>query len=300
MKKLLLILFTVVIFCSLSAQDYTFKVLVNKGQNQVKTGNDWLPIKIGASLKAGDELKISSNAYLGLVHKSGKPLEVKDAGAYKVTDLAAKVKGGSSVLNKYTDFILSSKEEKRGNLVATGAVTRGDEEILVYLVPQQSSVVFNDQVSIIWAKNSKTSDYVVRLNSMFGDELYTAETKDTVVTIDLGAPKLMNEDNIVVTVTSKSDPNTNSESFMLKKLSPADKVRIKNALSEIASSTKEETALNKFVLASFYEQNSLLVDASTTFQQAVKLAPNVADYRQTYGEFLIQYGLEHWPKERKK
>src|SRR5690349_13575657 len=98
---------------SIAAQEYAFKVLINKGQNQVRAGNDWLPIKVGASLKSADELRISQNGYLGLVHVSGKPLEVKDAGQHKVVELAAKVKQGSSVLNQYTDFILSSNTEKR-------------------------------------------------------------------------------------------------------------------------------------------------------------------------------------------
>jgi len=58
-------------------QDYAFKVLANKGSNEVKSGDGWLAVKTGTSLKTGDELKISENAYLGLVHSSGKPIEIK-------------------------------------------------------------------------------------------------------------------------------------------------------------------------------------------------------------------------------
>src|SRR5437868_9059048 len=90
------------------AQSYTFKVLANKGSNEVKTGDAWQAIKTGASLKPGDELKVSENSYIGLVSASGKPLELKTAGNYKVNDLEKKVAGGSSVMNKYADFILSS------------------------------------------------------------------------------------------------------------------------------------------------------------------------------------------------
>src|SRR5688572_17001615 len=93
------------------AQTYSFKVLVNKGKNEVKSGGTWQPIKTGSTLKQGEELRVADNAYLGLVHVTGKPLEVKQAGNYKVDDLAAKIGGGTSVLNKYTDFILSSNTE---------------------------------------------------------------------------------------------------------------------------------------------------------------------------------------------
>src|SRR5437867_10309521 len=100
------------------AQEYTFRVLANKGANEVKSGDTWQPVKTGAQLKKGDELKISENASIGLVHVSGKPLEVKQAGNYKVDLLAEKVGTGSSVLNKYTDFILSSNsaEAKKNRL----------------------------------------------------------------------------------------------------------------------------------------------------------------------------------------
>jgi uncharacterized protein YdhG (YjbR/CyaY superfamily) len=270
----------------MSAQEYAFKVLVNKGQNQVKAGNEWLPIQVGASLKSQDELKISQNAYLGLVHSSGKPLEVKKAGNHKVADLAGQIKGGSSVLNKYTDFILSANEQKNGNLTATGAVYRGNEDIKVFLPKPQFAIVYNDQISIAWSSLPGTKEYIIRFNSMFGDELAKLEIGDTTVSINLNTPKFKNEDNILVIVTSKADQSKSSESFMLKKLSSADKTRIKNSLSEIAAQTTEQTALNSLLLAGFYEQNSLLIDASTAYQVAIKLAPNVAAFQEAYSDFL--------------
>lgn len=279
------------IFFTISAQEYAFKVLVNKGQNEVKMGNSWKPVKVGSSLKSIDELKVSQNAYLGLVHVSGKPLEVKDAGQYKVVDLAARVKGGSSVLNKYTDFILSSKNQKGNNLTATGAVHRGADAIKVFLPKPQFAIVYNDEVSIAWARDAKTRDYTVRFNSMFGDELDKLEVKDTMVSINLNGAKFLNEDNILIEISSKSDKNKTSESYMLKKLSPADKIRIKNSLSEIASQTMEQTALNKLVLAGFYEQNALLIDASTAYLAAIRLAPNVPYFKEAYGLFIKRNSL---------
>ena len=122
------------------AQDYAFKVLVNKGRNELKSGNNWQQLKVGLSLKSADELKISENSYLGLVHVSGKALELKESGNYKVVDLAAKVNGGSNVLNKYTDFILSSATAPKNRLAATGAVDRGEDNIQVYLPTSELAV----------------------------------------------------------------------------------------------------------------------------------------------------------------
>lgn len=290
--RLLTIVFSFLILGSVSAQEYTFKVLVNKGQNEIKAGNNWLPIKVGANLNSVDELKITQNGYVGLVHVSGKPLEVKSAGTHKVADLAGQVKGGSSVLNKYTDFILSSATEKGNRLTATGAVHRGTNQIKVFLPNPKQAIVFNDKISIAWSKDPNTNVYIVRLNSMFGDELDRFEVTDTTMTINLNGPKLANEDNILVEVSSQIDKEKVSESFMLKKLSSADKARIKNSLANIAAQTSEQTALNNLFLASFFEDNKLLIDAATAYQEAIKLAPNVPYFQEAFNSFLTRNGLK--------
>src|SRR5688500_2639831 len=203
--KVIAIVLATLVYGGVSAQEYAFKVLINKGQNEIKAGNDWLPIKVGASLRSADELKVSQNGYLGLVHISGKPLEVKDAGQHKVVELAAKIREGSSVLNKYTDFILSSKTEKGNSMTATGAVHRGPDEIKVFLPKPQHAIVFNDEITIAWAKVPKTKIYTVRFNSMFGDELQSMEVQDTTLSINLNDAKFADEDNILVEVSSKAD-----------------------------------------------------------------------------------------------
>src|SRR6478752_3580469 len=179
-------------------QDYTFKVLANKGSNEMKSGNTWQAVKTGASLKTGDEIKITENSYLGLVHASGKPMELKQAGSYKVADLASKVGAGSSVLNKYTDFILSSNsaEAKKNRLSATGAVHRGLEDIKVYLPENQDAGIYNNIAIINWeAKNN--GPYIVTFKNMFDDELLKTETPENMIQIDLNDPKFANESAVL-------------------------------------------------------------------------------------------------------
>ena len=95
------------------SQGYAFKVMANKGSNEVKAGDAWQPLKTGASLGVNDEIKLVENAYIGLIHASGKPLELRKSGNYKVADLASQLGTGSTVLNKYADFILSSNAETK-------------------------------------------------------------------------------------------------------------------------------------------------------------------------------------------
>ncbi len=271
-------------------QDYTFKVLANKGSNEIKSGDTWQAVKTGASLKTGDEIKITENSYLGLVHATGKPMELKQAGSYKVADLAAKISGGTSVLNKYTDFILSSNsaEAKKNRLSATGAVHRGLEDIKVFLPENQYSGIYNNIAIINWEASKSGGPYTILLKNMFDDELMKTETPETSLQVDLSDPKFANETAILVEVKSKNDSKSKSEQHLIKKLSQADHDRVKKSLAEITGDVQEETALNKFILAGFYEENKLFIDAITSYEQAIKMAPDVPSYKEAYEEFLLR------------
>jgi cytochrome c-type biogenesis protein CcmH/NrfG len=45
-------------------------------------------------------------------------------------------------------------------------------------------------------------------------------------------------------------------------------------------------------MAGYYEENLLIMDALTAYQQAIKLAPDVSVYSESYTEFLKRLGFE--------
>lgn len=291
------LLFSMFLSAGLHGQEYAFKVLVNKGHNEVKSGDSWAPVRVGASLKPNDQLKVAENAYLGLVHATGRPIEVKKAGTYNVVELAAKVSGGSSVLNKYTDFILSENEQKSNRLVATGAVVRGENNLKVFLPEAHAAVVYGDHVYISWDTEKSKGPYVVTITSMFGDLLTTLETSDSVVLVNLYDKKFEHEDNILVAIQSKDDPSVKTDpAVMIKKISKADRDRINTALSQFNKSLAEENALNKLLLAGFYEENGLLIDALAAYLEAIKLEPGVESFKIQYNDFLIRNGIREVKK----
>lgn len=280
-----------IIYTAGFGQDYAFKVLVNKGKNEVKSGANWEPVKVGASLKSADELKVSDNAYVGLIHVTGKPLELKTAGKYRVVDLSAKVGTGASVLNKYTDFILSSAQKKNNNLAATGAVHRGVDNIKVYL-PRASSYVYSDTILIEWEKDKAMSPpYVVTFTSLFGDELDKVETSSNSISLNLNDAKFANENDIMVKVASKKDKKE-SEIHTLRKFSRAEKEKVSAAFSEVQAQTAGKTALNSLIRAGFFEQNKLLPDAASAYQKAITLEPGVQAYQEAYESFLLRTGIK--------
>jgi hypothetical protein len=291
--KYMIILMFFAAWQPLQAQkDYLFKVLVNKGQNEIKVGANWQPVKTGSILKADDELRIANNAYIGLIHSSGKPLELKEAKTYKVKELASKVGGGPSVLNKYTDFILSSASEKKNRMGATGAVHRGSHTTRVFLPKSEVAFVFEDSVILNWERKADEGTYVVSLKSIFGDDLYTTEATNNTITINLAGEKFASEDNIIVEVYPKTQPGKKPDPpFIIKKLSQADKDRVKAQLKEISAEVSGNNSLSKLVLAGFYEQNKLLIDAGTAYQEAIQLSPDVEQFKDEYRNFLVRHAI---------
>ncbi len=274
--------------------DYAFKVLASKGANEYKSGDTWQPIKTGISLKLGDELKVPENAYLGLVSKNGKPVELKTPKNYKVADLMSSLGSATSVMSKYTDFILSSNsaEAKKNRLSATGAVHRGEPTSLtVYLPPTQNSFVYNNSMYVVWEAPKSGGPYTVTLTDFYDEVITKFETPETHFKLDLNDPKLASRKNFLVQVSSKADSKVHSEGIAVKRLEPAQLEKIKAAYAEIAGDLKDETAFDKFILAGFYEQHGLIIDALSSYEEAVKMAPDVEDYVQARTEFLYRNKL---------
>lgn len=299
MKMLKLSLLTTFLGFSVlvSAQDYAFKVLANKGNNEIKSGDTWQPLKTGASLKAGDEVKLGDNAYIGLVHKTGKPVEVKEAGVYPVSDLESKVGTGTSVLNKYTDFILSSNdaEAKKNRLSATGAVHRDittGAAIKLFLPDNQHAGIFSDIAFINWDGSKVAGPYIVTVKNMFEDILVKEETAETSYKLDLSNAKYVNENALLIEVSAKADPKQISKPHLIKRLSPAEEQSISAAMKEVTAEITEDTPLNKLIVAGFYEQHNLLIDAITSYEQAIEMAPDVPTFQESYDEFLSRNNLK--------
>jgi hypothetical protein len=198
-------------------------------------------------------------------------------------------------LNKYTDFILSSNsaEAKKNRLSATGAVDRGENYAIKLVLPEnQSSGIYNNIAIINWDGTKVPGPYIVTLRNMFDDELTKFETAEPTVRLDLADPKYVKENAILIEVKSKADPKLVSKQHLIKKISPAEQASVKKSLTEISADVSEATALNKLVLAGFYEEKNLLIDAIVSYEDAIRLAPDVPSFKEAYDEFLLRHGMK--------
>ena len=279
-------------------QGYTFRVLANKGANKVKKADtgQTIVLKTGASLNAGDELVASTGAYIGLMHKSGKTIEVRKAGTTAVTELEKNVKPGKSSISERMGVHIAEKmnEKESGNyrsrLNATGAVSRavGDGSLDV-MIPDGNNRILGANTIIRWEAESEEAIYVVTVRDISDEIIFTAETDKTNIDLDLTAESMQNQPLYLVTVADKNNPEIVSAPKGIVRVEEGDELVA--SLNGLMAEVPDDSPLTKLIYASFFEENGLLLDALTKYEEAIELAPEIVDFQELYDNFLLVNGL---------
>lgn len=288
--SLLALVFTLSTVSNAQTTTYAFKVLMSKGKSEVKLANDeWQVLKIGTPLSISDEIRVSENSYLGLMHVDGRPMEVREANTYKVSELVKKVPRGATALNKYTDFILSKKEEKKDRLSATGAVERTIPGlVMLYLPEQEQAQLYGDHVVVQWYSEDVKAPYEVIFTSLMGEELGRYTTDQTWISVPVAEGKFKNESNLMIKVISKNKPGQGSKEYYIKKLKGKERQAFDDKFKDAKPGI---SAIDRYVMAGMYEENLLLIDALNAYHEAATLAPDVELYKTAYEEFIDRLGF---------
>lgn len=287
-----------------NAQGYTFRVLANKGQNKVKKSGTAtaVALKTGATLSDGDELIASQGAYIGLMHKSGKTLEVRTPGAKKVSELSKLVNTKSaSVTSRYAKFLSEKMNEKgqpgyRQKLNATGAADRGSAGTIdVLLFEVENAKVVGNNAIVSWddPKEMPDATYVVTVQNIFDEEIFKSETDGNAVSLDFTSDQMKNDEGLyIVSVATKENPDISSKKYGIMKLSGDDAAAYTEGLDELKSEVPEDSPLGKVIYASYYEENGLVLDALTAIEEAIQMNPEVEDFKVMRKDIIERNGIK--------
>jgi hypothetical protein len=285
------------------SQDYLFKVLASSGSNSVAKGTstaDWKSLRTGQKITRDDKIRLATDSFLGLVHKSGRTLELKTPGTFTASELAAKITTSQASFNqKYMDFMINeiTKTEKEDvnknrhkNMGIEGKVERGDYDIVARMPAEKPVSTFSDQVLLKWNKLTGPGSYKINVMDMFDEVLYSATTTDTTFILDLSQPALRKESSYLVAISSADRPSARYDKYSITKLSTDDAVALNKKLTKLKEGM-EETSVNKLLQAWFFEENKLLLDAMKAYEEAITLQPGVADYKTAYQQFLQRHNF---------
>jgi len=291
---------------------YTFRVLANKGQNKVQKEGTSAPValKTGATLNSGDQLIAGQGAYIGLMHKTGKTLEVRTAGTKKVSDLEKLVNTKStSVTNRYAQFLANKMEDKnkpgyRGNLAkATGAAERaliGKESIQVLLPEDKAKRDFiSDIVTVSWdsPEGMEENVFIVTVKNQYDEDVMKQEVAGNSVVIDVSTINLdidpEDDEAYLISVAAKEKPEVDSGlPLPIVKMKEADAASLKEELDGIKSELEEGSPLNQVIYASYFEEKGLLVDALTSIEKAIETNPEIEDFKVMKKDIIERNGIK--------
>jgi hypothetical protein len=308
--KNFIFIFSLLLSTTVFAQGFTFRVLANKGSNQVKKADgSSMTLKTGATLGATDELVAGNGAYIGLMHKTGKTIEVREPGSYTMATLEKKVAAKNvSVASKYAQFIASKMNEdgevsvaRRMN--ATGAVSRAVGGALPVVVPEGSIEILGDNAVIRWMQPEgveEGSEYNISIQNIFDEVIYEDATTDLVTKLNFN--EIENETGLylVTIATTMNGEEIKSERIGIKRVDSEERSDLVANFEALQEEVGEETSLDKLVYASFFEENGMVLDALTMYEEAIEMSPEVEDFQELYQAFKVSYGLEEVKEESKE
>ncbi len=289
------------------AQNYEFKVMASSGAVKVYNNDSksWTDAKIGTKVKAQDKLKLSKNAYLSLIHKSGRSLELKKSGEFNVRELSNSINSKkSNVTSKFADYLIdeiSSSDdllaEGNRNMSTTGSVTREIDQPFM----KKNSLKLNSprKVNFLgkvftfnWLQKPGIKKYEFILSDRFDRPVFTKEVASTSITLNADELKLEKNTYYFWKVKAKGDDKTISEDACFMVLSNDKSKAILDTVKLIKDDLgNENTATSRIILAAYYEQNYLIDEALQNYREAVRLAPDVELYQKLYQRFLNRINI---------
>lgn len=305
--KNLIFIFSMLLTSAVFAQGFTFRVLASKGANQIKKADgSTVTLKTGATLAAKDELVATNGAYIGLMHKTGKTIEVRQPGSYTMATLEQKVAAKNvSVSSKYAQFI-ASKMNEDGNVSvasrmnATGAVSRAVGGALPVVVPQGSIEILGDNAVIRWMEPEgveEGSEYKIEIQNIFDETIYEDATAELVTKLNFD--EIENETGLyLVTIsTTVNGEEVKSERIGIKRVDADERTELVADFKALQEEVGEDSPLDKLVYASFFEENGMVLDALTMYEEVIEMSPEVEDFQELYKAFKVSYGLEEVQEE---
>jgi hypothetical protein len=304
-KSLLLIAILAVFASSVFAKQYEFRVMAVKGNAEYYTGKgSWKKLHTGTKIYDGYKIKLAKKSYLGILHKTGKTLELKSKGKWTTKELAAKLnKNSSNVAGKLTNYIVDQLGEEddsefnyREGMETTGAVERslnfgsgsgaGAAAFVQLKSPRKINFTTNS-ANFVWQKVKDENEYIFTITDRFDRIVHTKIISGNSYLIDADELKLKQDEYYFWHVACNNDRTIKSPDCAFSFLSQSSVDKINKEFEQLKSELGDEnSALNQIVFGNFFEKNYLMDRALKHYKKAVELEPGVSEYQAIYTNFL--------------
>jgi len=279
--KIFFFIFYLIFWNCLFGQSFVF--IVVGGEVQFEEKNTWKKAISGTTLPDGSKIKLSKESYAVLYYQNKQTLELKTEGNYSYNDLINNiVKTPSPLTSKYVEKMIQNLKNR--NLNKSIANKNLQNNIQLFQPPTQSFIL-EDILTFVWSAHKNAKDYIFIL-SHDGKEIIKKETKDTLITLNLQPFQLKTNECYYWQVFAKGNEYLKSSQYCIKIFSNSEKDRIFQEIQSIQNDLGN-TNLAKVVLANYYEDKKLLVEAYSMYKQAAE--SGIEDYKILRENFIDKF-----------
>jgi hypothetical protein len=264
---------------------FVFKVLGVSGTVKKQTSEGLVALTIGSKLNSDESIVIESG-YCGLMHNSGKGMELKSPGSYSVNDLSQNFKAGArkgKVSEKYVNYVMGqlTKDEAedinsnhRKYMEVTGSVERTSTNYRIKLIALNSNEVLGKSYTLNWTSNVKDAEYLLEVSNLFNEVVFTAKTKENSAAVDFGPLFYRHGKNLIVSVRVTGKQGIKSREYTFKQAS-------ENVVADLGLSN-EKNSVSYMVNGMICEEHNLFMDALAFYREASTSENAVEGYKTAY------------------
>ena len=282
---------TAMTFGAVAQSNYVFKVLGVSGTVKKHSANNTeTPITAGTKLLADESIVIEGAGYCGLMHSTGKGIELKKAGSFPVADLSKSLATNgkqSKISDKYVSYVMGqlTKEEAedinqnyRKHMEVTGSVERTSTNYRIKLIALSSNEVQPKPYTLSWTSAPKGSEYLLEVHNLFNESVFTAKTMENSAAVDFAPLFAKHGKNLIVSVKVVGHPEIKSKEYSFKQAPEA-------TTADLGLSA-EKTPVTYMVNGMICEENNLFIDALAYYKEASDSESSIPEYKNAYENLL--------------
>ena len=313
LKKLFVFIFLACFSVGVQAQNFTFKVMASNGTitSLVSKKRLWA----GSELNKTETIVVPAGGYVGLMHKSGRTIELKQAGSYKVAELDTKIGVTTTLSNKYATFVagemtkadkIDINQNHRKYSSITGSVSRkisAHSKTASAYMTEDDMLLFDKKIILhLFPTYEGKADtvYLVRILDPAGNkeldkfEIPTNKKGEAFLNIDFSKYHAKYATNLKIEVSFKGfeEAEDKRNAYSVSFADAKTDLKYKQTAKDIAQ-IKTDSALDNIIKAGIFEKNKYILDAINCYETAIKLAPEVGTYQVMYVNFLVKHKIRY-------
>lgn len=296
LKKQLIFLF---FFLSLTSfgKELIYTTLAAKGTCVVQRGDNpdkYIPVKAGVKLYMNDVLIVTgTETYMGLVGVDGNVIEIKHGGVYRISEMRDEdVTKHVSITKKYATLLMTRSSEESLYLSALASNTlraAGEESSITINLPARSKI-FSEPMDINWNSETAINNYLVAVCDMYDVHVFNQTTNLKQLNLDFSSFTL-NAESMYKLVVADADMISNMAEVSIEVPSRSELAKIETDLRIIKKEVPLKSAIGDMVIASYFEEHGLFLNALKYYQLALQKEPNVIEYQNVFSQFLKRVKL---------